>query len=376
LDSVDHPAANGPKPRLFGGLAFQCGGAEEPQWKEFGDGSFTLPRWLYARSAGPEAAATLSLALRCDEEAVDENLKEELEGILTNLASDHPPRQPAATSRTRSFLGDADGRILQMPREAWAEQVEAIRGAIRDGSFRKIVAARRATVELDEALDPVTLLARLRPHQGSGCRRFAFFRAHAAFLGSTPERLILRRGRTIETEALAGSIGSGRQQAARLLESRKDQGEHALVVEHIVERLGPVCDSLEWSDEPRVRELRNLLHLHTPIHGELSRDLHVLELVERLHPTPAVGGVPAAEAVRWIAKGEAHPRGWYAGAIGWFNSSGDGEFDVALRSCLLTGSTALLYAGAGIMLDSDPDLEYQETDLKQRSLLAALGVDG
>ncbi|MCB1034068.1 MAG: chorismate-binding protein, partial [Acidobacteria bacterium] len=178
----------------------------------------------------------------------------------------------------------------------------------------------------------------------------------------------------IETEALAGSIGSGDRQAARLLASHKDLGEHALVVEHLVERLRPFCDTLDWSTQPRIRELRNLLHLHTPIRGRLHRDTHILDLVAALHPTPAVAGVPAEAAVRWIAQRESTPRGWYAGPVGWFDAAGDGEFDVALRSCLLAGPTVWLFAGAGIMLDSDPEAEYQETALKQRSLLAALGV--
>lgn len=366
VETVDHPRANGPRPRLFGGLAFQCSGAEEPSWKEFGDGSFTLPRWLYARPGGDgRSSATLSLALRCDEPVEAESLREEIASVFHALSEGR---------RSGSSIPSRVVRMDQMDPQEWAAQVEEVREAIRQGTFDKIVAARRASVELEQPLDPVDLLERLRTHQASGCRRFGFFRCRAAFLGATPERLVLRRGRSLVTEALAGSIGSGRQQAARLLGSRKDQGEHALVVEHIVQRLRPICTTLEWSDQPGVKELRNLLHLHTPIRGQLQRDVHVLELVELLHPTPAVGGVPAAEAVEWIGEKESHPRGWYAGPIGWFDAAGDGEFDVALRSCLLSGSTALVYAGAGIMLDSDPDLEYQETDLKQRSLLAALGV--
>jgi menaquinone-specific isochorismate synthase len=363
VETLDHPLADGPEPRLFGGLAFQTGGAEEVVWQPFGDGSFTLPRWLYARRG---AKASLSLALRCAEEVPSPALRRELGEVLEALTT--------LPARRRGL--PRAGQIAQMPRQEWARQVEAIRAAIRRQDFQKIVAARRARVELEGPLDPLALLQRLRAHQDPSCRRFAFFRGRSAFLGATPERLILRRGPRIETEALAGSIGSGRQQATRLLESRKDQVEHALVVEHIVDSLRPVCSELEWSRQPHIRELKNLLHLNTPIRGCLREPIHVLELVERLHPTPAVGGVPAAQATRWIAEHESHPRGWYAGPIGWFTASGDGEFDVALRSCLLTGSTALLYAGAGIMLDSDPDLEYQETDLKQRSLLAALGVGG
>ncbi|MCH9649988.1 MAG: isochorismate synthase [Deltaproteobacteria bacterium] len=350
-----------PTPRLFGGLAFESGGARESRWQAFGDGSFALPRWLYSRQGGQ---AFLSLASPPGEE-ISPALLDELERLLVGLAA--ADQRPVERSLPRAL------RIEPLPRQRWAEQVEAIRDAIGDGRFQKIVAARRARVEFAGPLDPIALLARLDGFNPR-CRRFAFRRGESTFLGATPERLISRRGARIETEALAGSIGGDRQQAATLLASTKDQGEHALVVQHIVERLQPLCTALEWSPEPRIRELRNLLHLHTPIRGTLSSSSHILELVDRIHPTPAVGGVPAKEAVRWIAEHEACPRGWYAGPIGWFDANGDGEFDVALRSCLLSGNEALLYVGAGIMLDSDPDLEYQETDLKQTSLLAALGV--
>ncbi len=353
----------GPTPRLFGGFAFEAGGAQESRWQAFGDGSFALPRWLYSRQGGQ---ACLSLASP-PEESASPALLDELERLLLGLAA--ADQAPLESSLPPAL------RIEPLPRHLWAEQVEAIRDAIGDGRFQKIVAARRARVEFAGPLDPIALLARLAGCNPR-CRRFAFRRGECTFLGATPERLISRRGARIETEALAGSIGGDRQQAAALLASTKDQGEHALVVQHIVERLQPLCTALEWSPKPRIRELRNLLHLHTPIRGTLSSSSHILELVDRIHPTPAVGGVPAAEAVRWIAEHEACPRGWYAGPIGWFDASGDGEFDVALRSCLLRGNEALLYVGAGIMLDSDPDLEYQETDLKQTSLLAALGVGG
>lgn len=146
------------------------------------------------------------------------------------------------------------------------------------------------------------------------------------------------------------------------------------MVDAIVRRLEPLCSCLHVAPEPRVRELREVLHLHTPIRGTLTRPRHVLELVEGLHPTPAVGGVPTAEALRWIPEHEPDERGWYAAPVGWFDAAGDGEFAVALRSCVLRGREAYLYAGAGIVRDSDPELEYHEMELKKQALLRALGA--
>jgi isochorismate synthase EntC len=147
-----------------------------------------------------------------------------------------------------------------------------------------------------------------------------------------------------------------------------------LVVQEILHSLGPVTTELEHPREPLVRELRHLVHLQTPIRGRLNAPLHILRLAERLHPTPAVGGVPTAQAVGWIREHEPHDRGWYAGPIGWFDTSGDGELWVSLRSGVIEGSTAYLYAGGGIVRDSDPEREYDETRLKLASLSSALRV--
>ncbi len=116
-----------------------------------------------------------------------------------------------------------------------------------------------------------------------------------------------------------------------------------------------------------------MLHLHTPVVGELARPVHVLDLVEALHPTPAVGGLPRAEALAWIAAREGGDRGWYAGPVGWFDGHGDGEFAVAIRSALLAGDRARIYAGAGVVADSNAEAELAETELKQRAMLSALG---
>ena len=124
-----------------------------------------------------------------------------------------------------------------------------------------------------------------------------------------------------------------------------------------------------------MRTLRQILHLHTPITGELAADAHVLDLVAALHPTPAVGGTPTADAVAWIAAHEPTPRGWYASPVGWFDAAGDGEFAVAIRSGLLAGTTATLFAGAGIVAASDPAAELAETELKLRALSDALGLE-
>lgn len=355
---------SGSSPRLFGGFAFDVGAADEAPWTSFGDGCFTLPRLLYSCDAD-STSGHLQLAVNghelADPDAAGRFLGL-LETALLELQVADPGTAPSHELHVQSPFDDT-----------WTTQIEAIRAGIEAGHFEKVVAARRSLVEVSRAFDVTAVLGRL----AEGLRastRFAFQRPGVTFLGATPERLVTRRGEQIETEALAGSIALG--QAAELLSSGKDQQEHRLVVDSIVRRLEPLCRELDVRSEPRVQELREVLHLHTPIRGCLAAPYHVLDLVELLHPTPAVGGVPTEIAMTWIAEHERAQRGWYAAPIGWFDAAGDGEFAVALRSSVLEGRRAHLYAGAGIVQDSDPDLEYQETELKLQALLGALGIRG
>ncbi len=395
-----YPQCPAVSPRLYGGLAFAVGSAEHEPWEEFGDGFFSLPRIGYVTD-GERAA--LSLAVRGEEIAsADARLAwvAELDSLHSalarrgasrnvvawraNAAHDFDLRANAAhdfdlranAAHDFDLRANTVRRVLAVHRPSrreWSAAVEAIRAGIAAGRHQKIVAAGHSRVELSAALETSAVLRRL----SRGLRastRFAFCRRHSTFLGATPERLITRRGRSIATEALAGTIAPGGEGAERLLHSGKDLREHQLVVDQIVRRLGPLCDLLEVGSRPRVRELRDVLHLLTPISGKLAAARHVLELVEELHPTPAVGGVPTEVALRWIREHEPSGRGWYASPVGWFDAAGDGDFAVALRSCVLRGREAFLYAGAGIVRDSDPDLEYTETELKKQALLTALGA--
>ena len=195
------------------------------------------------------------------------------------------------------------------------------------------------------------------------------------FLGATPEWLIRKQGNQFQTEALAGSRSSQEPNAeAELLGSQKDLREHALVVEELVRAFEPLTNDLGTPSGPTIRRLRDILHLHTPVTGELSEPTHVLDLVERLHPTPAVGGAPRSSAHRWILQHETEERGWYASPVGWVDAAGDGEFVVALRSALLVGNMAHIFAGAGIVAESDAALEFRETELKLAAMTNALGA--
>lgn len=376
IEHVRHPdVPAGVEPRLFGGFAFAEGTAAAPPWRGFGDARFVLPAWCYGRDGD---AAWLSLAVDVSTEPA-EALGAHAAALGDMLDA---LRAPAPLPDTRPSLVD----LREMPRADWRRDIEDIRRAIAGARCDKIVAARCSEVLLSDPIDPGAVLARLG-RRYPDCYRFGFHVDGAAFVGATPERLVTRAGERVRTQALAGSIAVSaedrgarssdeeRQAATALLASGKDRGEQALVVEAIARVLGPLCGELHVPDQPEIRVLRHVLHLETPIAGTLRRPTHVLALVAALHPTPAVGGEPTGEALRWIAAREPRPRGWYAAPVGWFDRHGDGEFAVAIRSGLLAGTRAYLYAGAGIVRDSDPDAEFEETRIKLRTVLDALGVE-
>lgn len=366
-----------PGARLFGGFSFQTSAPGKPSlnppWESFGEARFILPRVRYAACAD---RAWLSLTLKPGERDATA-ISEEVAQLLAGL------RAPAGNTSRRSRPAEACSddlppsvlRAEPSPIESWRKLVEGILEVIEAGGAEKIVAARKTRYTLAAQIDPLEVLEQL---QGSrNVNRVAFRFAEAELVAATPERLLRRAGRQIHTEALAGTLGTARPEAVRaLLESRKDRAEHAYVVLEILRCLQPFCETIEAAEEPVVRELRHVVHLQTPIVGELkaSPARHILDLVEALHPTPAVGGVPRQLALDWISQHEPLDRGWYAGPLGWFDAAGDGEFWVGLRSGVFHKNHASLYAGAGIVRGSETDSEYAETEVKLTGLIRALGI--
>ena len=143
-------------------------------------------------------------------------------------------------------------------------------------------------------------------------------------------------------------------------------------MEQIIRKLEPIIPNLQFPKSPQILKLKNVQHLQTPISGELENDEQVLDLVTRLHPTSAVAGTPTDKAMNIIGNMEAHDRGWYSGPIGWIDDTGDGEFYVALRSALVKDEEAHVFAGGGIVSESHPDTEWEETELKLQPIISAL----
>ncbi len=354
----------GPGAQLVGGLAFAEGSTNE-SWTGFGDGRFVLPRWEVRVQAG-RAWFCLNIDLSHDQDT--QVPVQEYDDLVASFQAEH-----ATLARAQSAME----RVRHMGKDEWCALVEAAKDEIASGALHKVVLARRSVVETTRALDVQQVLLNLE-RAFPGCFLFSFQgegQGKNHFVGASPERLVALQGHQFYADALAGSVDPARPDAEGWLrESHKDRQEHAFVVDEIVERVKLLCTELNVPKEPALKRLKNIVHLHTPISGRLKSRIHVLELLSILHPTPAVCGVPVDRARTWIETNEPMGRGWYAGPVGWFDESGQGEFAVALRSGLIAERRAELFAGGGIVRDSDPASEYDETSVKLNAMLSALGL--
>ncbi len=261
---------------------------------------------------------------------------------------------------------------------AWAAAVGSASARLRSGEAAKVVLAREVLARGDGVVSAAVVARSLRAAYPS-CFTYLITGADGtAFAGASPELLIRRSGRRAFSQPMAGSVARGTTEAederlARELEdSAKDAVEHRIVSDFVVDALRPFAQSVV-ARPPEVVRFTNIQHLATSVSAELVEPpADVLQLAAALHPTPAVGGWPRAAADALIDELEGMERGWYAGAVGWIDSHGDGEFAVALRCGLLWEDGARLYAGVGVMPNSDPARELEETELKFKALLTAL----
>jgi isochorismate synthase len=245
--------------------------------------------------------------------------------------------------------------------------------------LEKVVTARAVEWRPDALPRVADTLRRLERHHAE-CMVFAVARGGRTFLGASPERLVKVDGRIVRVTSLAGSTARGgdaagdADAATALLDSAKDREEHDIVVRALTAGLAELCDAVSAPAVPALLTLRDVHHLYTPITAHRHDDVEILQLVERLHPSPAVGGAPRQDALAFIREHEKWDRGWYASPVGWLDAGGDGEFAVALRSALVdeAGGSATLFAGCGIVSESVPEDEFMESELKLRAMRNAL----
>lgn len=307
---------------------------------------------------------------------------------ITTTFSDGPLEPPAVyrgIAAQESLIVDAVEPLTTL--EEHHATVSAAIATIHTTALEKIVLARAVDVTLAQPADPLLIAARfidLSANRDGFAVNLAATgreeRAEEMFLGSSPEVLIRKTGNQVFAYPLAGSIRrtgdrvTDTAAAEHLRHSTKDQHEHAFVTDHYRAILAPLCSELSIPATPEIHETSEVIHLGTPIRGVLTdASVSALDLALMLHPTPAVGGTPTESAVRIIHDVEEW-REFYAGAVGWCDSSGDGEFMVAIRSCIVADHTVRLWAGGGIVATSSAAEETAETQTKMATAYKALNV--
>ncbi len=262
-------------------------------------------------------------------------------------------------------------RPEKLAEQAWMARVNAALRAIESGQVAKLVLSRQRRVDADRPFRPGDILGRLIEQQSAGLI-YAYGNGQQTFLGATPERLVRLRGRTIAVDALAGTAWPG----SLALAEDKNRHEQSLVARAICAALAPLCQAAPEVGTIEQHAAGLLTHWRSRIAGQVWPGISLFDLVHCLHPTPAVGGYPAAAAERWLSAHGEQRTAWYSGGFGVLDADGDGEFSVALRSALIAGRSAELQAGAGIVAGSDPAHELAETEAKLGTLLNALEAAG
>ena len=367
-DPADDPAAPPASgPVWLGGLAFAPDGGSAPEWAGVAPAQLVLPELALARR-GQEARLTLSAMVEGDEDV--EAVVARLEARLAELRPGEMPLADPDPVESPTVAGAA-------PPEHFEAAVERAVERIARGELEKIVLARVVRVHAPGPIDPAPVFDGLRTGFPA-CYCFCVGTPELAFVGASPELLVRREGARAQTVALAGTTRRSADPAVdrhlgeQLLQSAKDRAEQAIVARRIERALRPVSVWVATADEPVLVKVQNVQHLATAIRAQLRDPLACLELAERLHPTPAVGGEPSERALPLIPALEGLDRGWYAGAIGWTDLQEDGELCVALRCALLRDRVAHLFAGCGIVRDSQPAAELAESEVKLEALLPLL----
>lgn len=323
------------------------------------EGQFFIPRVTFRKHS--DGMHTVTLIGHDDSQLSDDALQVELSSVR--------PHKPPMT--TNAF----EVRPIT-PIATYLQAVTTARDAVKNKQLSKAVIARDIQITAEHPMDVHGILIRLRASFGSSYR----FKV-GTMIGASPELLVEVQDRTVRSHPLAGTAprtgdpDTDARLAAELINSTKNQIEHRVVIDMVHDTLLPYCSYLDWEAEPSIVTVANVQHLGTAIEGALTEPRpHVLELASLLCPTPALGGSPRKEALDLITQHEGFVRGNYGGAVGWIDQSGDGAFAVTIRCAELSDDnrSARLFAGGGIVAESEPHSELAETQAKFQAMLSAI----
>ncbi len=346
-----------PRARAFMGFAFDGESHSSGDWAGFPNTVLVVPQLLLEWRNGHCMLTFTHLRRRAErpEQVIAEWLSALRGAVFGERRVSGPP---ACRLHTLQELPEP---------ERWQQGVAEAVEAIGSGAMTKVVLAREVQLGFGQAVDHRSLLERLG-RDYPGCTLFAVRFDGATLVGATPERLLSINQGEVTSDALAGTLDARQATGTEAMVRH----EHRPVVDAILSALAPHCTGLQAGRRPDSLRLQQLSHFYTRVRGRLKPGSEPFALLEALHPTPAVGGLPRPAALQWIREHEGIERGWYTGAVGWLGGAGDAELSVVLRCGLVQGRKARLYAGAGITAVSDPAAELAETRLKLAALLDRL----
>jgi menaquinone-specific isochorismate synthase len=356
----------GTGPTIFGGFAFDPLKKKTGLWSKFSDSLFHIPKYMLSMIEGECYFTTNVFCTQHEDVELFDKVYKERQTILE------------AVNQTQEFSYPAITKMEEINAEEWKKSVASLVESFADSHLQKVVVARELRLQFEKAVEVEKVIMHLLEEQKESFI-FAFEVNGDCFIGASPERLVKKEGTRVFSTCLAGSIARGntweedQSFGQELLEDQKNLIEHQYVVDMIKEAMEETCEDVTIPSKPQLMKTKYIQHLFTPVIGQSRGGTSLLDIVNRLHPTPALGGVPKELAITKIREIEALDRGFYAAPIGWQDSQGNGEFAVAIRSALLQGKEASLFAGCGVVADSEAESEYRETSIKFRPMLTALG---
>lgn len=361
---INNPyGAAGIGPILFGGFSFDPEKKRTNLWKNFKNAHFYLPTILFSEIDGVQY-------LTLNQFGNKDNLEESIEACLEEL------KKSEETTSNETFTN----KLLESTEingNEWKQMVTEVVQELGQ-SLKKVVLARESRLFFEKAISVEAVLHNLLNRQKNSYV-FALESEEDCFIGASPERLVKKSGKQVFSVCLAGSIARGNDAAEdeslglELLNDPKNRIEHDYVVQMIKAAMEKVCSTYDIPTEPSLIKMKDIQHLFTPVTGSLKNSASIFSLIELLHPTPALGGYPQKQAIKKIREAEILDRGLYGAPIGWLDYQGNGEFAVSIRSALIQKNEASLFAGCGVVKDSDAESEFKETAIKFKPMLSALG---
>lgn len=354
------------QPMLFGGFTFDPANIIASEWATFPDAFFALATFQFVERDGRSYVTIQTVSNTQVDDKTIQALRDERDALITQAQQQVSYKKPVATS------------YFEPHKIEYLASIDRVTDLIQQQQAEKVVIARPLALTFDEAVLPEQAMAQVLTEQPNS---YLFGLEHEGlfFFGASPERLVKVDNKQAYSSCVAGSIKRGTtdeedaQLGQTLLQDAKNLGEHQYVVDMIADTFKRHCTEVDLPTGPQLLKIRDIQHLFTPVEGRLRNEATILSLVQHLHPTPALGGVPREAAMSIIREYEPMNRGLYAAPIGWLDAEGNGEFAVAIRSAAITDKDAYLYAGGGIVADSEAQSEYEETLVKFRPMLRALG---